>query len=74
MTRMQKMVICYLGIYVQRLGLGSEFSSKLQLPKMPGKFQHDQFCVDKFDNFMLTNFVTFFPFSANKIYQLFGDG
>ena len=34
-----------------------EFSSKLQLPKMPGKFQHDQFWVGKFDNFMLTNII-----------------
>ena len=34
-----------------------EFSSKLQLPKMPGKFQPDQFWVDKFGNFMLTYII-----------------
>ena len=37
--------------------IGLEFSSKLQLPKMPGKFQHDQFWVDKFGNFILTYII-----------------
>lgn len=34
-----------------------EFSNNLQLPKMPGKFQHDQFLVDKFGNIMLTYII-----------------
>ena len=35
-------------------GFGVEFSSKLQLPKMPGKLQHDLFYVDKLGNFIVT--------------------
>ena len=34
--------------------IGLEFPRKLQLPKMPGKFQHNWFWIDKFRNFMLT--------------------
>ena len=38
-----------------------EFFNNLQLPKMPGKFQHDQFLVDKFGNIMLT-YIMFLDF------------
>ena len=41
--------------------IGLVFSSKLQLPKTPGKFQHDQFCVDNFGNFML-KYIIFLVF------------
>ena len=44
-------------------GCGSDFSSKLQLPKMPGKLQHDQFWVDKLGNLIVTDLFSFFMFS-----------
>ena len=34
-----------------------EFSNNLQLPKMPGKFQHYQFLVDKLGNIMLAYII-----------------
>ena len=42
---------------------GSDFSSKLQLPKMPGKLKHDQSWVDKLGPFMGTDFFSFFSSS-----------
>ena len=53
---------------------GSEFPSKLQLPRMHGKFWHYQFCVDKLGNFMPTDLIIFFlTLCAIKFHQLFGS-
>ena len=44
-------------------GSESEFSGKLQLPKMSWKFKHDQFCINKLGNFKLTDLISFSCFA-----------
>ena len=39
-------------------------------PMRPGKFQHEQFWVDKMGKFMQTDLITLFLFSTIKLYQL----
>ena len=47
-------------------GASQIFLSKLQLPKMPGKYQYDQILVYKLGNRVVTDFLVFSLFAPDK--------
>ena len=53
-------------------GFRSDFSSKLQPPKMPGKLPPDQFWVDKLGNFIVTYLITFSRLAPSNFINFWG--